>query len=68
MTSNRPYRRATGTDKTLQELEKHAGAQFDPQLVEVALKASTQLDAARVAMSAQSRNEYFEEKPRIKRV
>jgi putative two-component system response regulator len=68
MTSNRPYRRATSTDKTLQELEKHAGAQFDPQLVEVALKASTQLDAARVAMSAQRRNEYFEEKPRMKRI
>ena len=64
MTSNRPYRRATSTEETLQELEKHAGTQFDPQLVEVARKASTQLDAARVALTAQ-RSEYFEEKPRM---
>jgi response regulator RpfG family c-di-GMP phosphodiesterase len=68
MTSNRPYRWATSTDETLQELEKHAGTQFDPQLVKVALTASTQLDAARVALTAQQRSEYFEEKPRMKRL
>jgi putative two-component system response regulator len=68
MTSNRPYRRATSTEKTLEELEKHAGTQFDPQFVQVAIRASTQLDAARVAMAAQHKKEYFEDKPRIKRI
>jgi response regulator RpfG family c-di-GMP phosphodiesterase len=68
MTSNRPYRRATSTEKTLQELEKHAGTQFDPHLVKVALKASAHLEAARAAMSVPRQKEYFEDKPRIKRI
>lgn len=67
MTSSRPYRRATSTEKTLLELEKHAGTQFDPQLVQVALKASAQLEAARARMAAQRKKDYFKEKPRFKR-
>jgi len=33
MRSDRPYRQALGIDKTLEELEKNAGTQFDPKLV-----------------------------------
>ncbi|MFZ5645746.1 MAG: PAS domain S-box protein [Bacillota bacterium] len=33
MTSDRPYRKAMSRAEALKELEKHAGVQFDPQLV-----------------------------------
>ena len=33
MTSERPYRRAMGQDEALAELDKEAGAQFDPHVV-----------------------------------
>jgi HD-GYP domain-containing protein (c-di-GMP phosphodiesterase class II) len=35
MTTDRPYRRAMSLAKALEELEKYAGSQFDPQLVRV---------------------------------
>jgi HD-GYP domain-containing protein (c-di-GMP phosphodiesterase class II) len=33
MTTDRPYRRAMTLARALEELEKYAGSQFDPQLV-----------------------------------
>lgn len=38
MTNDRPYRKALSVDEALAELQKHAGTQFDPQLVEVFLQ------------------------------
>jgi HD-GYP domain-containing protein (c-di-GMP phosphodiesterase class II) len=35
MSSDRPYRRALGSDKVLEELRNGAGSQFDPELVKV---------------------------------
>ncbi len=35
MTSDRPYRKALTTEEALAELKKHAGMQFDPEIVEV---------------------------------
>ncbi|MGH2991310.1 MAG: bifunctional diguanylate cyclase/phosphohydrolase [Solirubrobacterales bacterium] len=35
MTSGRPYRSAIGTAEAIEELRSHAGAQFDPALVEL---------------------------------
>lgn len=40
MTTDRPYRRALSLDRTVAELRKHAGSQFDPKLVELTV-AST---------------------------
>lgn len=34
MTSDRPYRKAMSVEAALQELEDHAGAQFDPKIVD----------------------------------
>ena len=34
MTSDRPYRKAPGRDFALAELDRHAGTQFDPQIVQ----------------------------------
>ncbi|MGE5175339.1 MAG: HD domain-containing phosphohydrolase [Hyphomicrobiales bacterium] len=34
MTSDRPYRRGLPVDRALGELRRHAGAQFDPEIVE----------------------------------
>lgn len=35
MTSNRTYRKKLGKDKAIQEIIKHAGKQFDPQLAKI---------------------------------
>ncbi len=35
MTSDRPYRKALPKNKAIAELKKHAGSQFDPQVVDV---------------------------------
>ncbi|HEY2383037.1 MAG TPA: HD domain-containing phosphohydrolase [Terriglobia bacterium] len=59
MTSDRPYRRCMNTDLALAELENHAGAQFDPYMVRVALDAAPQLDAARLEHSENGKREYF---------
>ena len=39
MTTDRPYRKGLPQDVALAEIEKHAGSQFDPKLVEVFLNA-----------------------------
>src|SRR5712691_6840569 len=40
MTSDRPYRKAMGLARAVEELEKYAGRQFDPGLVKVAAKSA----------------------------
>src|SRR5438132_7033961 len=59
MTSDRPYRRSKSTASALEELQTHAGTQFDPYLVAVALGAGAQLKAARVEMASGHKGEYF---------
>ena len=39
MTSDRPYRDALGHDYAVEEVRRCAGTQFDPQIVQVFLKA-----------------------------
>ena len=41
MTTDRPYRRAMGLSRALEELERHSGRQFDPELVRLVAKSST---------------------------
>jgi HD-GYP domain-containing protein (c-di-GMP phosphodiesterase class II) len=38
MLSNRPYRKALSVEEATRELQKNAGIQFDPEIVEVFLK------------------------------
>ena len=40
MTSDRPYRKAMSLERTVEELEKYSGRQFDPGLVKVAAKSA----------------------------
>src|SRR5437016_2583623 len=39
MTTDRPYRKALSLQRTLEELAKHSGRQFDPRLVELVFKS-----------------------------
>ena len=41
MTTDRPYRRAVPFETVMGELQKHAGRQFDPALVEIAIRSPT---------------------------
>jgi putative nucleotidyltransferase with HDIG domain len=41
MTTDRPYRRAMGLARAVEELERYAGRQFDPDLVRLASKSSS---------------------------
>jgi HD-GYP domain-containing protein (c-di-GMP phosphodiesterase class II) len=52
MTSDRPYRAALPISVVAQEVERQAGAQFDPKIVEIFLSAplSTWLVQGRVAV------------------
>jgi response regulator RpfG family c-di-GMP phosphodiesterase len=59
ITSDRPYRKSMPTAKALDELEKNAGTQFDPELTKIALAAASQLDAARLEMLSRRKGEYF---------
>lgn len=38
MTSDRPYRKGLSRQEAIQELKKHSGSQFDPQIVQVFLE------------------------------
>jgi putative two-component system response regulator len=38
MTTDRPYRKAIGHEKAIQELKKHVGRQFDPVVVEALIR------------------------------
>jgi len=40
MTTDRPYRKALSFERVVEELRRHAGRQFDPQLAEVAITSS----------------------------
>lgn len=40
MTTDRPYRRALSYDRVVQELSRHSGTQFDPNLVQIATKSN----------------------------
>jgi HD-GYP domain-containing protein (c-di-GMP phosphodiesterase class II) len=42
MTSERPYRRASSHGEAVEEIEQHAGTQFDPEVVAAFLKANEQ--------------------------
>ena len=39
MTTDRPYRKALTLQRTLEELERHSGTQFDPRLVDLVSKS-----------------------------
>ena len=41
MTTDRPYRKALSLQRTLEELAKHAGRQFDPRLVALVSKSAS---------------------------
>jgi HD-GYP domain-containing protein (c-di-GMP phosphodiesterase class II) len=56
MTSNRPYRTAPGHAFAVVELKKHAGTQFDPQVVDALCNAL----AARAAEPKPGRRELAE--------
>ncbi len=59
MTSDRPYRRAMRTEAALDEIKRHAGTQFDPDFVDIALEAGAELDTARQEMETRPRGDYF---------
>jgi putative two-component system response regulator len=44
LTHERPYKRAWGVDEALAELARHAGRQFDPQLVRIFLQMQRSVD------------------------
>jgi len=41
MTSNRPYRKALSYDWAIEEIRRHAGTQFDPELVDIYINILT---------------------------
>ena len=47
LTQARPYKRAWSADEALREVQSQSGKQFDPQVVEVALRVLTEESSAR---------------------
>jgi len=60
MTSDRPYRKALPTEIAMAELQKHAGSQFDPNLVEIAVEYAAEFDVARTEMNSRRQGDYFD--------
>jgi len=54
MTSDRPYRRALKLEKVKEELLRHAGTQFDPLVVDAAVKLLDTIQANEVAQFIQT--------------
>jgi HD-GYP domain-containing protein (c-di-GMP phosphodiesterase class II) len=46
MTSDRPYRKAPGAEFAVGELRRHAGTQFDPEVVEALCRVLDRGNAA----------------------
>jgi putative two-component system response regulator len=64
MTSDRPYRKALPTEIAMAELQKHAGSQFDPNLVEIAVEYAAEFDVARTEMLSRRQGDYFDARSR----
>jgi putative nucleotidyltransferase with HDIG domain len=54
MTSDRPYRKALKPEQVIEELNKHAGTQFDPRVVRAAIKMLSEIRHGDSLMSKQS--------------
>jgi len=54
MSSDRPYRKALKTEKIKEELLKHSGTQFDPLVVDAAIKVLDQLQENETARFVQA--------------
>ncbi len=59
MTSDRPYRRALTTEQAMDELHRHSGSQFDPELVKVMIAAGDAMEAARCELEKKTGGDYF---------
>ena len=46
MASGRPYRRPMTNDQAIEELRRHAGTQFDPECVEILVRAASVSEVA----------------------
>jgi HD-GYP domain-containing protein (c-di-GMP phosphodiesterase class II) len=46
MTTDRPYRKGLSFDAAFEELKKHAGLQFDPDVVNAFFKAYKEMEIA----------------------
>jgi diguanylate cyclase (GGDEF)-like protein/putative nucleotidyltransferase with HDIG domain len=55
MTSDRPYRKALKLERVREELVKYSGTQFDPLVVEAAIKLMDRMQANETAPSTQSK-------------
>jgi putative nucleotidyltransferase with HDIG domain len=56
MTTDRPYRKALTFDRVIQELERFAGRQFDPELVDRVVKSSSIRAMVKARVAAQQDN------------
>jgi len=54
MTSDRPYRKALKLEQVIEELKKHSGSQFDPIVVESAIKMLEAVTNSEKAASART--------------
>lgn len=55
MTTDRPYRKALPVETVVAELQKHAGRQFDPELVRVTIQSPAVLSLIRSRVSGETR-------------